>query len=94
MALLKVAQLGNPVLRQTAKPVPPELIGKAELMRLVTDMVETMREYEGVGLAAPQIHLPLQLIVIEAAGERADRGEIPLTVLINPSVVEASEDVK
>lgn len=93
MALLKVAQLGHPVLRHEAEPVPRELIGGAEMERLVADMVETMREYLGVGLAAPQVHHPIQLIVVEAVGERADRGEVPLTVLFNPSIVEASEEM-
>ncbi|MFQ6672659.1 MAG: peptide deformylase [Candidatus Tectimicrobiota bacterium] len=93
MVLLKVAQLGHPVLRQKATPVPPGRIGQPELERLIADMVETLREYDGVGLAAPQVHHSLQLIVIEAIGERAGRGDIPLTVLINPRIVEASEEM-
>ncbi|MEE9305223.1 MAG: peptide deformylase [bacterium] len=93
MAILKVAQLGHPVLRQEAKPVPAELFGDAALERLITDMLDTLREYEGVGLAGPQVHHLIQLIVIEAADERTDRGEIPLTVLLNPRILETSEEM-
>lgn len=93
MAILKVAQLGHPVLRQVAKPLPDGLLGDAALERLITDMVDTLREYEGVGLAGPQVHHPIQLIVIEAVGKLTDRGEIPLTVLINPRILEASEEM-
>ena len=54
MAILKVARLGHPVLRQRALPVPVDEIRLTETQRLIDDMVETMREYNGVGLAAPQ----------------------------------------
>jgi peptide deformylase len=92
MAILKIAQLGHPVLRQKAKAVPAELIGKPELERLIADMVETMREYEGVGLAAPQVHHSLQIIVVGTDEDRSGQEALPLTVLINPRVVEASEE--
>ncbi len=94
MAILKVARLGHPVLRQPAEPIDPEQIGSPALQRLIDDMVETMREYEGVGLAAPQVHHSIQLVVLEAKADRVGRQEgIPLTVLINPRVVEVSEEV-
>ena len=53
MAILKVARIGNPVLRKVAEPVPPEGIGAPEIQRLVDDLIETMLEYDGAGLAAP-----------------------------------------
>ena len=72
MAIRKVARLGHPVLREVTRPLDKHEITSSEVQRLVTDMVETMREYGGVGLAAPQVHEPLRLAVIEveALGER------------------------
>ncbi len=85
MSILKVARLGHPVLRQTAPPVEPGAIQSPEIQRLIDDMVETMREYDGVGIAAPQVHVSKQIAVIEAKGNRRypDAPDIPLTVLIN-----------
>jgi peptide deformylase len=56
MAILKVARLGHPVLRKIAEPVPVKQIRSAETQRLIDDMIATMREYNGAGLAAPQVH--------------------------------------
>ena len=88
MAILKVARLGHPVLRQPAQPVPPEEIRSAEIQRFIDDMVETMREYDGAGLAANQVHSLRQIAVIEVQKNPRypDVPEIPLTVLINPVV--------
>jgi peptide deformylase len=86
MAILKVARLGHPVLRQMALPVPAGEIRSAETQRLIDDMVETMREYNGAGLAAPQVHVLKQICVIEVNENPRypDAPSIPLTVLINP----------
>ena len=86
--ILKVARLGFPSLRTAAKPVAPERIKTPEFQRLIDDMVETMYEYRGVGLAAPQVHLPIQLAVLEVRNHPRypDMPEVPLTVLINPEV--------
>jgi peptide deformylase len=88
MAILKVARLGHPVLRQPATAVPIGQIRSAETQRLIDDMVETMREYNGAGLAAPQVHVLQQICVIEVHGNPRypDAPAIPLTVLINPVV--------
>jgi len=88
MAILKVARLGHPVLRKVAAPVPAKEIGSPEIQRLIDDMVETMREYNGAGLAANQVHVPKQICVIEVAGNPRypDAPSIPLTVLVNPVV--------
>jgi peptide deformylase len=86
MALRKIAQLGEPILRRTADPVAPEQIGTPAFERLIDDMVDTMRDANGAGLAAPQIHESLQLCVIELRDNPRYPGQpaIPLTVLINP----------
>ena len=96
MAILKVARLGHPVLRQPADPVPVEAIRTPEIQRLIDDMVETMREYSGAGLAANQVHTLKQICVIEVKDNpRYPEGEsIPLTVLINPLVTPLSTDME
>jgi peptide deformylase len=100
MALLKIARMGHPVLRKPAEPVgdptaPP--IG-----RLIASMKETMADATGVGLAAPQVHVPLRLVVFYVPGRRADdpgapegapNGPVPMTVLINP-IIEPLGDEK
>jgi peptide deformylase len=94
MAILKVARLGHPVLRQKAQPVPVDGIRSAGVQRLIDDMVETMREYDGAGLAANQVHTLLQIAVIEveANPRYPDAAAIPLTVVINPVVTPLSEE--
>jgi peptide deformylase len=86
--ILKVARLGFPALRTAASPVPPDRIKTPEFQRLIDDMIETMYEYSGVGLAAPQVHLPIQLAVLEVENHPRypDMPSVPLTVLINPVV--------
>ena len=93
MAVLKVARLGHPVIRTPAEAVPKETITSAQMQRFIDDMIETMHEYEGVGLAAPQVHVSKQVAVIEVADNRRYPGEgpIPLTVLINPKILNASK---
>jgi peptide deformylase len=94
MAILKVARLGHPVLRETARPVPPEEIRSSEVQRLIDDMIETMREYDGAGLAANQVHALRQLAVIEVQKNPRypDAPEIPLMVVINPVVTPLTEE--
>ncbi|MBI4354843.1 MAG: peptide deformylase [Candidatus Omnitrophica bacterium] len=87
--ILKVSRLGHPVLRNPCEPVPVKEITAEPIQRLIDDMIETMREYDGVGLAANQVHVSQQIVVIEV--ERNVRypqaPAIPLTVLINPRMV-------
>jgi peptide deformylase len=85
--ILKVARIGHPVVRLPARDLTRDEMRSPALQRLIDDMVETMHEYDGVGLAAPQVHLGLRLAVIEVPGsdERA-REAVPLTVLVNPRV--------
>ena len=93
MAILKVARIGHPVLRAATRPVPPRELAGAELQRLIDDMIETMHEYDGVGLAAPQVHVGLRLAVLEvpASDERA-REPVPLLVLVNPRLTPLGEE--
>jgi peptide deformylase len=93
MAILKIARMGHPVLGTPAKAVADPRA--PEIRRLINDMVETMMDANGAGLAAPQVHAPLRVVVFQAPGERADPGlseaeafdhTAPLTVLINPEI--------
>jgi peptide deformylase len=93
MAILKVARIGHPVVRHAASPVPEESIDSPELQRLIDDMIETMQEYDGVGLAAPQVHVPLRVAVLEVPPSDArTRQAVPLTVLINPVVTRLGDE--
>src|SRR5919198_3175064 len=96
MAFLKVARLGHPVLRQQAERVAPADIQSVEVQRLIDDMIETMHEYDGAGLAANQVHVPRQIAVIEVAKNPRypDAPEIPLTVVINPVVTPLTEQME
>jgi peptide deformylase len=94
MAILKVAVLGNPVLRVPAEPV--KNIQAPEIQRLIDDMIETMREYRGVGLAAPQVHRSLQIAVIDEEKD-PDAPEDPsrkLIVMINPRVLPVTDQME
>ena len=90
MAILKVSRLGHPVLRKESLPVSPEILATRTVQTLIDNMIETMVEYIGVGLAAPQVHESLSIAVIESRGPR---GEIPLTVLVNPVVTVMDESL-
>jgi peptide deformylase len=93
MAILKVARLGNPVLRKVAEPVPPEAIASPQIQRFIDDLIETMIEYDGVGLAAPQVHVSQQILTFQVDGNARypDAETIPLTVLINPKITPLSQ---
>ena len=91
--ILKIARMGHPVLGQIASSVADPRT--PEIQRLVNDMIETMMDANGAGLAAPQVHVPLRIVVFQAPGERSDPGlteaerfdhTAPLTVLINPEI--------
>jgi peptide deformylase len=94
MAILKVCHLGHPVLRRVAEPVPPESIARPAFQQFIDDMIETMREYDGVGLAAPQVHVSQQVAVLEVGKHPRypDAPSVPLTVLINPRLTVLSEE--
>jgi len=82
MALLKIARMGHPVLLQMAEPVPDP--GAADIRRLAADMIETMLDAPGVGLAAPQVHVPLRMFVLHVPADRSGGERVPPSVVINP----------
>jgi peptide deformylase len=93
--LLKIVQVGDPVLRNGTRVLSPEDVRGAEVQQLIEWMRETMRDAPGVGLAAPQVGLPLRLAVIEdvvTAPEMA-REPIPFHVVVNPSIVLGPESI-
>ena len=94
MSILKVAQIGHPVLRQVARPVTPEELRSAELQRFIDDMIETMHDAAGAGLAANQVHRPIRVCVIEVKDNPRYpyKPNIPLTVLVNPVLTPLSEE--
>lgn len=93
MALRKIATIGHPVLRQPARELTREELASAPMQRLVDDMVETMRDAAGAGIAANQVHEPVRVCVIEIANNPRYpyKPNWPLTILVNP-VVEATTD--
>jgi peptide deformylase len=99
MAILKIARMGHPVLATVARPVPDPTA--PEIRRLVNDMIETMIDANGAGLAAPQVHVPLRVVIFQAPPERSEANKqadpgldeaerfdhtAALTVLINPEI--------
>jgi len=90
MAILKVARMGHPVLRERCKPIDPAKITDPEVQRLIRDMLETMFEYNGIGLAAPQVYTPVRLLI--AGGEEREDGRPILRVLINPEITVLDEN--
>jgi peptide deformylase len=94
MAILKIARMGHPVLIRPCDPVADP--GAPEIRRLVADMIETMEDAPGVGLAAPQVHVPLRVFVFRVPGERSgvdpDDVAVGNSVLINPELELLSED--
>ena len=109
MAILKIARMGHPVLRRVAQPIDDP--GAPEVRRLVNDMLDTLEDAGGTGLAAPQVHVPRRLVLFYVSTERAQREngrengredgedapdeaeEVPLTVLVNPTLEPLSEEM-
>lgn len=106
MAILKIARMGHPVLSRPAEPVADPTA--PEVARLVEDMIDTLADAGGVGLAAPQVHVPLRLVIFHvpearAAAERyreaglsekpeGEEGPVALTVLVNPVIEPLGDD--
>ena len=87
MSILKIARMGHPVLRARARPLDPSEIVTPRVQQLIDDMIVTMREYQGVGLAAPQVHETVRVFVA-AIGSEDDEpgGEEPALVIVNPEI--------
>jgi peptide deformylase len=92
MAILKIAKMGHPVLREPASKVTDPTA--PEIRRLVEDMLETMADADGAGLAAPQVHVPLRVVIfhVPKGGDGENSEPIPLSVLINPVVEMLTEE--
>ena len=89
MAVRKIIRMGHPSLRVPAEPVVEAFIRSEQCSRLLSDMYDTLHDYGGVGLAAPQIDEPLQLAIVELPGGPTRYGEVealPLTVFFNPRI--------
>ena len=93
MSILKIARMGHPVLRGKARAIERAEITSVPVQKLIDDMLETMAEYHGVGLAAPQVHEGVRLLVAALDGD-AEEGEPrePLAI-INPEIVPIGSDV-
>jgi|SRR5687768_12251685 peptide deformylase len=103
MSILKVARMGHPVLRAPAKPIDPSDIKLPRIQQLIDDMFDTMQEYQGVGLAAPQVHEGVRLFVAGFAPRRDSDDDdedddedtsVPLMALINPEIAVVGRDVQ
>ncbi|MBI4608686.1 MAG: peptide deformylase [Candidatus Rokubacteria bacterium] len=96
MAILKVARLGHPVLRKVTEQVLPSELRSPEVQSFIDDMVETMREYNGAGLAATQVHTLKQIAVIEVLDNPRYPAapSIPLTVIVNPRVTPLTPEME
>lgn len=99
MAILKIARMGDPILRRRAEPVSDPTA--PEIARLVADMIETLADADGAGLAAPQVHVSRRVVIFHVPRQRADNGAapegapdgaVPLTVLINPEIEPLSDE--
>jgi peptide deformylase len=89
MSILKVARMGHPVLRTRARELDPTEIRTAVFQKLIDDMIETMAEYEGIGLAAPQVHEGVRLFVAGIDGKGDDLKVVPF---INPVITPIGEE--
>jgi peptide deformylase len=90
MAILKVARMGHPVLRMRARALDAAELTTPPIQRLIDDMIETMKEYQGIGLAAPQVHESLRLFV---AGSTDEEHGFPLTVVANPDITVIGSEI-
>ena len=96
MSILKVSRLGHPVLRAATKPLSIDQVASPSVQKLIDDMIETMKEYDGVGLAGNQVHESKQIAVLEVVDNPRypNKPAVPLTVLINPKIVPLSEEME
>jgi peptide deformylase len=99
MAILKIARMGHPVLKRRADPVEDPT--SPEIASLIKDMEDTLADVGGVGLAAPQVHVPLRVVIFHVPKARmeAEDGEgpaigVPLTHLINPVIEPQTEELE
>jgi peptide deformylase len=91
MSILKVARMGHPVLRERARALDRSDLKSAVVQRLIDDMIDTMHEYSGVGLAAPQVHEGVRLFVAMLDEDPDEKSEA--TAVINPEIVPVGNDM-
>jgi peptide deformylase len=94
MSILKIARMGHPVLRQRARKVEAAEIKAPAFQKLVDDMIETMREYDGIGLAAPQVHEGLRLALIGIEDGRGEGRKIRVLPVVNPEITPIGKDTE
>jgi len=96
MSILKVARLGHPVLRKVTATLTARELQSQSIQQFIDDMIVTMREYDGVGLAADQVHESKQIAVLEVASNPRypNKAEVPLTILVNPRITPLSEEME
>ena len=96
MSILKVARMGHPVLRSRARALERAEIKTASIQKLIDDMIETMEEYQGIGLAGPQVHEPLRLFIAglqeDARSDDDDPTIVPVAI-VNPEIVPIGSDM-
>ena len=94
--ILKVAKLGVKVLRAVAEPVDPKAVSRGDYEAFLSDLEDTMREYDGTGIAAPQVFTPLRVFLYEVHPETRKRKEpdVPLTALFNASYEGVGEELE
>jgi peptide deformylase len=94
VTLLKIAQIGHPVLRQRAREITREELLSRETQQFIDDLVETMRDASGAGLAAIQIYNPVRIVAVEVKDNPRYpyKPNIPLTILVNPVLEPAGEE--
>ncbi|HVC16550.1 MAG TPA: peptide deformylase, partial [Rhodanobacter sp.] len=92
----EILKMGDPRLLRIAPLVPDGMLGSADLDALIADMFETMHAADGVGLAAPQIGVDLQLVIFgfDSSERYPDAPAVPQTVLLNPAITPLSQDLE
>src|SRR5437762_2735673 len=93
MSILKVARMGHPILRAKARPIDRADIKSAGVQKLIDDMIETMQEYHGVGLAGPQVHEGVRLFVATLDASREVETPSEPVAIINPAITPLTADL-
>ena len=93
MSILKIARMGHPVLRTQARALDRAALRSSVVQKLIDDMVETMTEYRGVGLAAPQVHEELRIFVALLDADENDDDNRPAVVAVNPEILPAGTEM-
>jgi peptide deformylase len=94
MAIRKIASIGNPVLRTASRPVTREELASPPWQSFIDDLVATMRDADGAGLAAPQVYEPVQICALEVGDNPRYpyKPKIPLTILVNPVLTPLTDE--